>query len=185
MEVIENIDTMKKQDINLETIIKELINKYDSLDENKFYPLVSDILSLSGLNCKCSRAGNHSSRWDAIIEDVNYSIPIEIKSPSEEKHLGLKAIRQALENKVMLLSRKTYITDLKSLSLVIGFKEPTNRTESEELILAIKDRFNINIGLLDFQNLIYILINSIYYKRSIEINDFKKLGGIINVLIDK
>jgi hypothetical protein len=45
-----------------------------------------------------------------MIVDATDSIPIEIKSPGEEMELSVKALRQAVENKVILLSRNQFPT---------------------------------------------------------------------------
>ena len=42
---------------------------------------------------------------DAYVKVNSVDIPIEIKSPTEEEFLSTKAVRQALENKIILLSR--------------------------------------------------------------------------------
>lgn len=52
---------------------------------------------------------------------------VEIKSPTEEMHISVKAIRQALENKIILLSRKTYITTNKCSTYAVGYFPPNDR----------------------------------------------------------
>ena len=79
------------------------------------------LFRVMGLDCQASRPGDNGARWDAIIVDSEESIPIEIKSPTEEQHLSLKAIRQALENKVILLSRETHPTLPETTSLAVGY----------------------------------------------------------------
>lgn len=45
-----------------------------------------------------------------MIPDDAYSIPVEVKSPTEEEMLSVKAIRQATENKSIVTARKPYKT---------------------------------------------------------------------------
>lgn len=71
-----------------------------SYNRDQFYPLVGDVLRLLGLDCQVSRGGQNYNRADAMIVDRAQSLPIEIKSPGEETEVSVKAIRQALENKI-------------------------------------------------------------------------------------
>ena len=87
----------------------------------EFYPFVADLFTLIGMPCQESRAGDNGARWDALIADSKESIPMEIKSPTEELHLSLKAVRQALENKVVLLSRNTHPTTMETTTLAVGY----------------------------------------------------------------
>ena len=84
----------------VDIIVKEHIND----KKTEFYPLVETLFKIIGVDCHKSRDGVNGERWDAMIRDPQRSIPIEIKSPTEELHLSIKAIRQALENKIILLS---------------------------------------------------------------------------------
>lgn len=94
-----------------------------------FYPLIADLFCILGFNCTATRAGINYERWDAIAIDDDFTIPIEIKSPSEEEYISIKAVRQALENKIILLSRKTYNTDWDTVSLAVGYHMLHDRAE--------------------------------------------------------
>ena len=111
-----------------------LFNKYSSANQYIFYPLIANLLTILGFKCNASRAGQNYERADAMIIDDHFCIPIEIKSPGEETEISVKAIRQALENKIILLSRKNYPTDRATTSLAIGFKPPNDRSEVYELV---------------------------------------------------
>ena len=80
------------------------------MSQAQFYPLVTHLLQLLGFRSELSRPGVNYQRWDACVWLHSQAVPIEIKSPSEEEFLSTKAIRQALENKVVLLSRGGYRT---------------------------------------------------------------------------
>lgn len=113
------------------------------------------------------------------------SIPIEIKSPMEEEHLSIKGVRQAIENKIMLLSRKAYVetypTDAESSSLVVCYKLPNSRSDVLDLINAAKKVFGISIGVIDFKSLLIMVVNSIAGSGAIDKKQIRKLEGLIDV----
>lgn len=158
-----------------------LFDKYSSSNKNIFYPLVANLLIFLGFKCHVSRAGQNYERADAMIIDDQFCIPIEIKSPGEEVEISVKAIRQALENKIILLSRKSYPTDRKTTSLAIGFKPPNERSEVYELIENIKKAFDINIGVIDFYSLLILVISSISESKKINLAQLSSLQGVIRV----
>lgn len=153
--------------------------------QNKFYPFIAMLFRIMGLNCKVSRPGDNGARWDAIIVDSMESIPIEIKSPTEEEHISLKAIRQALENKVILLSRKTHCTLPETTTLVVGYYLPNDRAEVSTLITAFKFAYGYNIGVIDLKTLLTIAITIIYDNRSFDIVELKRLEGFANATFNK
>lgn len=112
-----------------------------------------------GVDCHKSRDGVNGERWDAMIRDSKRSIPIEIKSPTEEMHISVKAIRQALENKIILLSRKTYITTEECSSYAVGYLAPNARAEVVDLISDIKTTFGYRIAVFDIESLIRVSVN--------------------------
>ena len=92
----------------------------------QFYPLVSTLFRVLGFKSDHSRAGVNYQRWDACVWLNTIAVPIEIKSPTEEAFLSTKAIRQALENKIILLSRGGLKTSIHITSLIVGYQLPTN-----------------------------------------------------------
>lgn len=168
---------------NVDKSIKHLMESHCNDNQSEFYPLIGEILTYLNLNCEISRPGVNYQRYDAIIIDGSESIPIEIKSPGEEKLISLKAVRQALENKVILLSRKFYSTKHETSSLVIGYELPNDRSDVCLMVNDIYNTFGFNIGIIDFRNLLLMslkkLINNLGPSKS-ELNDLK---GIINVNI--
>ncbi|HDR7314286.1 hypothetical protein ACRS52_18985 [Bacillus cytotoxicus] len=180
--IVEEINKLAKRHNNsIEIIVEELSRKYKNSDKNDFYPLVSSLFRTIGFNCENPRHGINYQRWDAIIIHDRFSIPIEIKSPSEEEYLSVKAVRQALENKIVLLSRKSYTTDRDSVSLAIGYKVPNNRSDVHRLINDIKNTFNIKIGILDINTLFYIAAKNVIEGKELSIDTLKDMEGIINV----
>lgn len=163
---------------------KDIIDKIfdDSITDTqtKFYPLVAMLFRVMGLDCQASRPGDNGARWDAIIVDSEESIPIEIKSPTEEQHLSLKAIRQALENKVILLSRGTHPTLPETTSLAVGYYLPNDRAEVTNLMSDFKTAFGHNIGIIDLKTLLTIAVTIVYDEKTFDISELNRLEGFAN-----
>jgi len=158
-----------------------LYNTYSSSNKDVFYPLIGNLFCILGFDCRVSRGGQNYARADAIILNPHTSIPIEIKSPGEEPEISIKGIRQALENKIILLSRKNYPTDIETTTLVVGFNPPNNRSEVHDLINDIKNTFNIRIGVIDFLSLLKLTVRSVKNNKQLDSTDFNLLEGIIYV----
>lgn len=163
-------------------IANKLFSECQSYDKNLFYPFVVELFSCIGFDCKVSRSGINYERWDAIVIDTKHSIPIEIKSPMEEQFLSLKAIRQALENKIILLSRKAYPTDIGTTTLAVGYNMPNNRAEVSRLIEDIKKAFGIKIGVIDLFSLIRLAIAvSVGHDKKKYMDRIREMEGLIDV----
>lgn len=162
-------------------IADELFLQHRRDKQSEFYPLIADIFGTLGMNCKVSRAGDNGARWDAIIVDEANSIPIEIKSPTEEINLSLKAIRQALENKVVLLSRVTHGTTYDTTSLAVGYEQPSARAEVKQLISDIYTAFDINIGVITLRTLLSLAIKAILDGTVPNHQTIQYLKGILDV----
>ena len=163
---------------------KDIIDKIfdDSITDTqtKFYPFVAMLFRVMGLDCQASRPGDNGARWDAIIVDPEESIPIEIKSPTEEQHLSLKAIRQALENKVVLLSRETHPTLPETTSLAVGYYLPNDRAEVTNLMNDFNTAFGYNIGIIDLRTLLTIAVTIVYDEKTFDIFELNRLEGFAN-----
>lgn len=163
---------------------KDIIDKIfdDSITDTqtKFYPFVAMLFRVMGLDCQASRPGDNGARWDAIIVDSEESIPIEIKSLTEEQHLSLKAIRQALENKVILLSRGTHPTLPETTSLAVGYYLPNDRAEVTNLMSDFKTAFGYNIGIIDLKTLLTIAVTIVYDEKTFDISELNRLEGFAN-----
>lgn len=163
---------------------KDIIDKIfdDSITDTqtKFYPFVAMLFRVMGLDCQASRPGDNGARWDAIIVDPEESIPIEIKSPTEELHFSLKAIRQALENKVILLSRETHPTLPETTSLAVGYYLPNDRAEVTNLMNDFKTAFGYNIGIIDLRTLLTIAVTIVYDEKTFDIFELNRLEGFAN-----
>lgn len=161
--------------------IEILVQRYATANQDVFYPRVADAFCLLGFKCRTARRGVNYARADAMIEDEHASIPIEIKSPREESEISVKAVRQALENKIVLLSRKNYTTNFTTTALVVGFNAPNERSEVHELIEDIMNTFNIRIGIIDFRSLVTLVVHRVASERQLILSEFRNMKGLIRV----
>ena len=170
-----------KKEKNTNKITATIVEEHINDKKTEFYPLIETVFRIIGVDCHKSRDGVNGERWDAMIRDPKCSIPIEIKSPTEEMHISIKAIRQALENKIILLSRKTYITDIACSTYAVGYLLPNDRAEVSDLISNIKDTFGYSIAVFDIATLINVCVNIILFGKGIDIEKLYGLEGIVNV----
>lgn len=147
----------------------------------EFYDIIGLILKHIGFeNARVSRGGDTNNRIDAIIIDNENSIPIEIKSPGESKEINIKSIRQACENKVIILSRKFYKTTNDTTSLAIAFRYPPERSDVYELIEDIKKAYQFNIGIIDIDDLLSLVWDLSEGIGELDFNYFNTFSGKFN-----
>ena len=147
----------------------------------EFYEVIGDILETIGFSkVSVTREGDTNNRMDAIIIDNERSIPIEIKSPREIEYINIKSIRQALENKIVLLSRKFYPTQMNITSLAIGFEYPKDRSGVYEAIDDIYKTFNINIGIISLSSLLRLYYEKTVNNEEIDLDKIYFLKGKFN-----
>lgn len=165
---------------DLNKAISTFMNDIVNMKQTEFYPLVADLIGyIFNRPAFAPSAGNNNMRYDVMIPDDNYSIPVEVKSPTEEEMLSVKAIRQATENKVLLLARKPYKTSFEVSSFACGYKLPNDRSDVYKLIEELYDTYKINIAILDMNTLIkasfYCAQNKTYY----DVSEFIGKRGVI------
>ena len=166
------------KDINIGVV--EFLKDMEKMKQSDFYPLVADLLGfIFNREAFAPSAGNNNMRYDVMIPDSQYSIPVEVKSPTEEEMLSVKAIRQATENKVLLLARKPYKTTYEISSFACGFKLPNDRSDVYKLIDEIYKTYKINIAILDMETLIRAAFYCASTKSYYEVSDFKNKKGVI------
>ncbi|MCM1275005.1 MAG: hypothetical protein NC299_06505 [Lachnospiraceae bacterium] len=88
IEFLNKINELKHKGMKSSDIIVTLFEEYKTSKKEEFYSLISTLFKILGFNCSYSRPGDNGARWDAIIDDPQQSIPIEIKSPTEEEHIS-------------------------------------------------------------------------------------------------
>jgi hypothetical protein len=149
--------------------------------KTRFYPLVSHLFQILGYRSDYSRAGVNYQRWDACVWIGDAAIPVEIKSPTEELYLSTKAVRQALENKIVLLSRGGLTTRKELTSLIVGFKIPNERAEMSTLIDDVFHAYSLRIGVVDLENLAKLAARSLMEKVTIAPKQLGSLRGFLDV----
>lgn len=170
---------LKSQGKNSRQIVNYLFEYYQDANQATFYPLVATLFKIMGYDCSFSRPGDNGSRWDAIIKDSKKSIPIEIKSPTEVRVLSIKAIRQALENKIVLLSRKTYTTQPDTTTLAVGNEMPGDRTDINDLIDYIKETYGYRIGIIDLRTLLSVAVSILINGKGFNREKLYSLEGLL------
>jgi len=180
-DLIRDIKLALQKSKDMGSAIDILFSAYSTANKDVFYPLIANLFCIIGFDCRVSRGGQNYERADAIILDSEQCIPIEIKSPGEEMEISVKGVRQALENKVVLLSRKSYPTDIETTSLVVGFNPPNDRSEVHELVDDIRKAFNVRVGVIDFRSLLALAVHTVASGKKINFRNFNLLQGAIRV----
>ena len=183
IEFLDRVNSLKRSGYDSSEIVALLFEFYSDATQTTFYPLVATLFKVIGFNCSFSRPGDNGARWDAVIDDPVRSIPIEIKSPTEEQHLSIKAVRQALENKIILLSRKTHVTTPEVTTLAVGYYMPNERAEVSRLISDIKATFGYKIGVIDFNSLLSLAISILVDEKGFDKEKMYELEGLMNARI--
>lgn len=183
IDFLAQVNNLKSAGLSGKEIVEHLFLHYRSATQTTFYPLIATLFKIMGFACAFSRQGDNGARWDAIIDDPVRSIPIEIKSPTEEQHLSIKAIRQALENKIILLSRKTHATILEVSTLAVGYYMPNERAEVGGLISYIKATYGYKIGVMDLKSLLSIAISILIDEKGFDKERLYSLEGLMNANI--
>lgn len=149
--------------------------------QTNFYPLVTHLFQILGFESDYSRAGVNYQRWDAYVMVDGYALPVEIKSPTEEFMLSTKAVRQALENKVILLSRGGLAMLPELASLVVGNRLPNERGEMSNLIDDVFKAFGLRLGVIDLTTLAHLAMRALRDGVTIEARQLSQLRGFLDV----
>ena len=163
-----------------ELALESFAMRHSRDNQDVFYPLVATLFRLVGFECRISRRGVNYDRADAMIVDATNSIPIEIKSPGEETELSVKALRQAVENKVILLSRKQFASRRETTTLAVGFNPPNERSEVRELIGDVHRAYGFNVGVLDLRSLAALALVGILSGSKLTLDGFDEMKGVAN-----
>lgn len=164
-----------------ESAVRTFLDRRANTNKDVFYPLIENIFNLLAVECRCSRAGVNYQRWDACLQVDGYAIPIEIKSPAEEEFLSIKAVRQAVENKVILLARNELPTMRGHTTLIVGYKLPNERGDMAELISDIFTSFQIRVGVISLQTLVQLLVRAIQDSSVVDKHQLVHLKGFLAV----
>lgn len=163
-------------------VAAEIFTKNHEKDtQSTFYPLVTHLFQILGFKSDYSRAGVNYQRWDAYVMVHDYALPVEIKSPTEEIMLSTKAIRQALENKIILLSRGGLDTRPELASLVVGNRLPNERGEMSNLIDDVFKAFSLRLGVIDLTTLAHLALRAVRDGVTIDAGQLSQLRGFLYV----
>jgi len=176
------IDFYEHNNKNLALTIKNLVIEVRKMKQGEFYPLIADLISLVfDVEVRTPQAGVNNERFDLIVLDKSDSVPIEVKSPTEEIMLSVKAIRQALENKIVMMSRYTdyYPSNIDMTSMAVGFLIPNERSDVHRLIEEIYNTYGICISITDVHTLIIASYNCLLNESRFKLNDLKSMKGVI------
>lgn len=166
---------------DIKVAAKKFAEIHASDTQTTFYPLVAHLFQILGFKSECSRPGVNYQRWDACVWVGDYVLPIEIKSPTEEIFLSTKAVRQAMENKVVLLARGGLRTQRELTSLIIGNRVPNERGEMSNLIDDVFKAYGLRLGVIDLTTLGHLALRSIRDGETIEAEQLSKLRGFFDV----
>ena len=168
---------------SIDALVDQLHRQHGGANKDVFYPLAADLLTIAGFDCHLTRHGVNSSREDALIRHPAHCIPVEIKSPGEEVEISVKGVRQALENKIILLARDgdPHATTPTTTSLVVGYNPPNDRSEVHELIDDISETFGINVGVIDFRTLLRLALQRIQANSPLELGEITHQRGVLRV----
>lgn len=166
--------------LGFDKAICRLNDDYSNSKQFEFYEAIAALFRIIGFNAQASRAGQNSSRFDAIITHETQSIPIEIKSPTEERNLSVKGIRQALENKIVIESRKEYASTRETSSFLVGYLYPNERSEVHDLLKYIKNYYGISIAVISFEELMRMAFTKHLNPQAFDEEIIFSLFGIIH-----
>lgn len=180
---VELCNALNAVDGLVEKAVQRLHLVHGQDQKDAFYPLVADLLTIAGFNCEVNRIGVNNAREDALIVHAAHSIPVEIKSPSEEIEISVKGVRQALENKIILLAREgiPHATTRATTTLVVGYNPPNARSEVHELVDDIFATYRINIGVVDFASLLRLALTRVKAQAPLELAQMFELRGMLDV----
>ena len=177
------LDVLNKSAGNTVLAVEKIDGIAISMKQGDFYPFIAELFQIIlDSDARAPQAGVNNERFDVIIPNSKYSIPAEVKSPTEEMMLSVKAVRQAVENKIVMLSRygQHYPTQFNTSSFAIGFNIPNERSDVYRLIEDIYNTYKVNVAIADVRTLVSAAYYCLLNKKSYQISDFTDVRGVIN-----
>lgn len=172
---------VQSEGLGLDEAVKAVTAEYVDSSKDRFYPAVEALFRHLGYQCERSRVGVNYQRMDALIKHPTHSIPIEIKSPGEEEFISVKGVRQALENKVVLMARKYAPTQWETTTLLVGFELPADRSDVSNLVDDIYIAYNVSVGIIDFGSLVRLAAIQMLQDREPKDEDLFALRGLLAI----
>ena len=127
-----------------------------------FYRLTARLFTIAGIPALPGNQGDGNNRMDLILPDTAASIPVEVKSPTEDPQINVKSVLQALENKIILDERhgESYPSKPEVSTLAIALDYPPERSIVEELVADIFASYGIRVGLVSLPDLVELAIEA-------------------------
>lgn len=158
--------------------ILKVVGKYK---KEEFYPFIGDLFKIIGFNVKVSPNGQNAQRADIVLTyGKDRTIPVEVKSKTEVPRINIKSIEQAIENKIILESRKYSKSKRNDSTFVVGFEYPSSKRENE-LVNACNEIYNIKVALFSTKLLITMAKETIDFKKRWDIEKMITGKGRIKV----
>lgn len=138
----------------LDNKTKKILDIIGIYKKEKFYPFIADLFNIIGFNATVSPNGQNAQRADLVLYYQNKTtVPVEVKSKTEVSKINIKAIEQAVENKIILESRKNTPSFRDDSSFVVGFDYPNSLREND-LIDACDKVYGIKVLMISASDLI-------------------------------
>lgn len=177
------LELLEKSANDISSAITKMNELAINMKQSDFYPFIADLFQIIlASDARAPQAGVNNERFDVIIPNNKFSIPVEVKSPTEEIMLSVKAIRQALENKVVMMSRyrTPYPTEFGVSTIAVGYNIPNERSDVYRLIEDIYNSYGINIAIANTEMLTSAAYYCLLNKKNYQITDFLNVRGVIN-----
>jgi ferredoxin len=158
-------------------LLHRLVSTASTLLHEHFYRLVERLFIEAGFPAVMGNPGDSSNRVDLFLVDDSDSIAVEIKSRTESPVITIKAVQQALENKIVADERQFYPTQRESSTLVVGYDYPPKRSDVTELIDDIQHAFGIRVGLVSLGRLYEMAIEARLHGAVVQRDVLSKLCG--------
>lgn len=177
-EVTDNINDIRlKLNLNTEDLLRE-IGKYK---KEEFYPFVGNLFKILGFKVDVSRNGQNAQRADIVLSyEGNRTIPVEVKSKTEVEKINIKSVEQAIENKIILQSRKYKDSMFSDSTFIVGFNYPDSKRISQ-LINACYEVYKIKVVLFSSETLINMAKTSLLNNKKWDIEKMITTRGEIRI----
>jgi len=143
------------------SIVNNFYYKSMTLKQDSFYPLIRNFLRSLGVKTKVGKGGDTAWRYDAIALEP-FVMPIEIKSPTEDKKINPNSVRQAIENAINVEAQHNLTK--KAKSAVVGVHYSNERSASKDMLSNANELHNIKILLISSVILMYLNMKKLYNK---------------------
>ena len=134
-----------------------------------------------GFKVDVSPNGQNAQRADIVLSyEGNRTIPVEVKSKTEVEKINIKSVEQAIENKIILQSRKYKDSMFSDSTFIVGFNYPDSKRISQ-LINACYEVYKIKVVLFSSETLINMAKTSLLNNKKWDIEKMITTRGEIRI----